>query len=496
MRALLRAAALLLAVTCAVWVAVLWHWQASRRAVDADDIVLYLAVLPLAAWGLALAVRWAVRAASQRQARGARPAAGPASGAAPVPVPATSSDPAGGEASWWLLGAWAHTAAGEGVDALRDAAAAGAPRPVPDAELLDDDGLPVLAARIAGLALPPRDALPASADGTPVPDRVRRALACLSAPLRGLAPALAERMQDVPGGDAPDRPWAAPAGAAPQPRVLAAWPSDWSDAACAAARDWLADELRRHLRACLPPAPQGVPAEAWPLPDEAIQAGRMSGSELLASAGRLLATLRAQDRADPVALLACHSDLDAHAVSAPDGGGLFHPAHRPRAPMAGEGAAALLLAAAAPAAAADGPAVRCAPPAFAPPVVADAAGAAGRASAADTLRLVERSLAGVVPEGVVARVVGDVGQHAAAAAELYAAALALLPALDAGADLLLAGTVTGRLGPAAALAALALAADAARAEGRPALAVSLGDAGGRMAAVLRPEPAGPPRADA
>ena len=67
MKSLIKGAALFVAVACVVWIAVLWRWRATQREMDAGDIVLYLAILPIVVFALVLAARWAVRGALERQ---------------------------------------------------------------------------------------------------------------------------------------------------------------------------------------------------------------------------------------------------------------------------------------------------------------------------------------------------------------------------------------------------------------------------------------------
>ncbi len=490
MKSFIKGAALLLAVVCLVWIAVLWRWRVAHRDMDAGDIVLYLAVLPAVVFVLALAARWAVVGALARQDAGAVAARGGtaqhADGAEAAESGATVAGAAGPRPSWYLLDAWVHTAAGADADGLLAAAASGSPRPGPDAALHDDEGLPVMTARIAHLAVRALEAdLQESQDSTdagypePPPERALRALSSLAVPVGEFAFSLAAWAGQwdgagAPGGDHPRRPGA---GSMRMVRVLAAWPADWSDATCAVAQAWLSRRLRDPLADLLP-------AARW-----SIQGQRMSGTELLAAGERALEALRQQERDDPVVLVACHSDLDDAGLRTLAGRqALFHAERRPRVPMAGEGAAVLALSAlAGPATAGPGhERVRMSPPAL----VRRAASidAVGRTATADTVQLVERSLAAAGVQGAsVAALASDADQHTARATELFAVTLALVPGLDAQEDLRLAGAVTGRLEAAAPLVTLAMAAAQVRATGGPAVALSLADPHWRMAAVLQPD---------
>jgi hypothetical protein len=477
MKSLLKGVALFVALTCVVWIAVLWRWRATQRDMDAGDIVLYLGLLPIALFGLALAVRWAVGGALAKQ--DAKLAAAPpeASGAA---APAQAAADARPVLAWHLLGAWVNVAGGASVGELLAAIEAGKPRPKPDATLRDDDGLPVMSARVAELDTAAVDADLARAAALALPDAARpvpparavRALACLAAPLQEFAQAVNDWAPHLAAVD-DAHPQREPRFA----RVLAAWPADWDDATCLAAQDWISARL------CEPTADTLTRAQ-W-----SIRGQRMTGAELLAAGERVLDALQRQGRDDPVALLACHCDLDAAGIRAlARDQQLFHLERRPKAPMPGEGAALLALSAKPwPAGSvAGGERLR-----FDSPAIvrrSQSIDTPGRTASDDATRLVAHSLATARLAGdAIAKLACDADQHTPRATELFAVTLALLPGLDATEDLRLAGTICGRLGPAAPLVTLAMAAQQAADAGRPAVALSLGDTHWRMAAIVRPD---------
>ena len=484
MKSLVKGAALFVAVACLVWIAVLWRWRVTGHEMDTGDLVLYLAILPIVIFALVLAARWAVRGALEKQdakAAGVLAAAG-ATSAPAAAAPAVNAKPA---LAWHLLGAWTHTAAGASVDELLAAIEAGDPRPRPDALLRDDEGLPVLTARIVELdpadveAALQRSLEAAAADGVVPPARASRALASLSPLIDELAQSLATwaAQWDEADARAMQADGVAPhADTARIVRVLVAWPADWDDATCAAAQTWLAGRLCDPL------------ADVLPLARWTIRSQRMSGTELLSAAESTLDALQRQGRDDPVVLMACHSDLDAEGIrSLERHQRLFHSARRPKVSMAGEGAAVLALSAV------DWPADAAIDPERvrfdSPAIVRRSASieAAGRTSSDDAVRLVNHGLASA---GIVGATVGklatDADQHTARATELFSVTLALMPGLDAVEDLRLAGTIAGRLEAASPLLTLAMAAAQARESGRPAVALSLADPHWRMAAVLRP----------
>ncbi|HEX7639364.1 MAG TPA: hypothetical protein VF457_13290, partial [Burkholderiaceae bacterium] len=67
MKSLVKGAALFVALTCLVWIGVLWRWRATQRDMGVDDIVVYLGLLPVVVFALVLAGRWAVTAALAAQ---------------------------------------------------------------------------------------------------------------------------------------------------------------------------------------------------------------------------------------------------------------------------------------------------------------------------------------------------------------------------------------------------------------------------------------------
>ena len=135
---------LALCITALMWAAVVWRWRHTQRAIGTDDIVLFLAVLPLLVLAGALALRWAWRRADAvHEATAARAAA--ASAAAPTTAlpPATEREPAMRMLAWGVAMAGADDAA-TALALLDDPPALRL-----DAELRDADGLGVFTRRAA-----------------------------------------------------------------------------------------------------------------------------------------------------------------------------------------------------------------------------------------------------------------------------------------------------------------------------------------------------------
>jgi hypothetical protein len=443
MRTWLKHLLLLAVLSLATWAAVIAAWYAQRRVVSLDDALQYLLALPLLLFAGVLIVR-------------GMPSATPAGRSAAVsnPAPAPAADPA-----YPLLGAWAHTPAGADLSALLAALAEGRPRPTPDAQLRDLDGLPVLSARIA--------ALDPAAGQAALPPEVRLSPAALRA-LAALSPLLdqAEDALTDTAGEAAQAP-------AADLHVLACWPATWSTDHAQAAQAWLAQRLQ-------PLAGTLAPACA-------------TGAELLLQAQAHLDGLHRTGRAGRVLALACHSDLDDEAVQRLERLGRLYAMPRcPRGLMPGEAAAALLLSTP-PRPAADGataPAAETAAPVLLRALRAQpsspATASARRAAVASALLDAALRVTDVEP-GAVAALCADVDQHGDACTALHALAQGTLPHLDPLEDLRLTGLCCGHTGAVAPLLALAAAWSQCAQGEKPVAAVSLTEDAWQMVAVLEPD---------
>lgn len=498
-----KGVALFIGVCCLVWVAVLWHWQTTQRDMSSADIVLYLGLLPVVVFVLLVLGRKAFTAASERADTKLAAAAAAAAAAATAGGTAGSAQaaaPNGEDAARraWLqvLSAQVYTPAAETLSSLEAACVEGQPRPEPDSELRDDEGLPVMCARAAELQLDDtaehwERALNSVRASRPewatldADEAVRRALASLASPLAQAVSALQawpEALGVLPlEALAPTgRHDAAPDG--PRLRVLPGWPAHWSAFEQAVARtalQALADEALAGLV-----APQRV---VW----MADQAAGATAQWLAVDA--LFQGLQREQRNDLVLVTACHSDLSEQRVEQLQRDQRLYTANSPRAQMPGEGAAVLLLAP--PTWPADPeaqqPVVRLHRPAVAQrdkPV-----DASGKVSSALLENLTGQALevAGVAAAEVGA-LCSDADQHTARATELFGVLLALLPHLDAAEDVRLLGPLLGAGDATTVLLTIALAAQQAGKREGPCLALSVDDAQARLALVARPAP--PPAA--
>lgn len=484
MSKILKTLLLFTLVTFVVWVAVLWHWEVTHREMTVSDIVIYLGVLPLAIVGLILAFGWAWKGAKERAA--APPA--PAAGSGPAAPPA--QEDAQRHATVKVLAAHVCSPTGEAADDMLAAAEAGKPKPELFDALRDDDGRPVVCARIASMdteafkqQLEP--VLAAVRGHKPEwehaawPEHVVRALTALQEPmgkaLQSLQP-WAQQLGAAPPDDAP------PASAAPtgkpnaMVRTLVAWPLEWSEFDIALANGW--------LRSCI----GDVSATPIPASRFAVDAKPLTGEELLLKADQLLQLLAREGRNDVVLVAACHSGISEAAVGQLSRERrLFSPEHHPKGVMPGEGAAALVLAL---------PQWPAAPDEEDPPVhlhrpcVAKrdkSIEAAGKVSSDCLRQAVGHALtAGRIEPDKVGALVCDADQHSQRSTELFGTTLELLPHLDPTEDMRLIGVGTGHTGVANALLVVAAAAARARSADKPTVALTLGDAFWRLALLVRP----------
>lgn len=491
MTQLFKGVALFVAITCVVWVSVLWRWESTSRNMTVFDIVMYLGVLPLVVFCVIVGLVWAWRGAAPRRGAAVAAAASARAAAQPAAPELSAGEEAQRHAVCQLLCAHLVTAAGASPGELLAAAAENKPRPSFDDDLRDAAGLQIMAARIHDLqpddVAETLDALLADLRRertewatVDVREHAKRALAALREPLANTVQAL--RPWAVRLG-APDpvsplgtggSPAAATADLAPMVRMLLGWPIDWNELERELATRWARGLLSEYTE---------IPASRFALVVHAA-----SGEALWLQADQLLQTLARERRSDVVLVAACHSDLSDSAVLALDEARrLFSAQSRPKGLIPGEAAAALLLAAE------NWPAD---PDAYQPPTrlhrpavlrrdkSVEAVGRVGSQSLQDA---VTNALAAaqIAPDAIPA-LVCDADQHTARSAELFGATLSGLPQLDPTEDMRLIGTVTGHTGAVNALLVVATAAERARTGGDACLALCVGDPFMRMALVARP----------
>jgi hypothetical protein len=471
--------ALVVVVVCLVWLGVLWQWEATHRVVAIEDIVIYLALLPLVVFGLVLLLRWAWRAAVARQA-----ATGAASLAAAAALASGQGNSKGSaelpqaEAAErhlrvQLLASALNSSCGQSGREVLAALKEGRPMPELDKQLRDDDGLPVMCARLSDLPKLDTQAALATVQAkneawhTLEPgEHVQRALAALSEPLALALMSL--------------QPWQQHFEADPQRRlrVLLAWPQDWSEFEQAFADAWASAWLQEHA----PPFAQS----AWRI----TQSARQGGVALWRLVDHLMLAMAREKRDDAVLVAACHSDISAEAVERLEREQrLFSAPRRPKGDMPGEAAAAMLLAGA------DWP-KQPDKPDDPGPVQLHRAAFMQRDKAVDgDGRISSEVLQGAISNALVVAKLGaedvpalvcDADRHSARCGEVLGASMALMPKLDVALDVALLATPLGHTGAVGVLLSIATAAATASRREAPCLVLGVAEPLGRLALVLRP----------
>lgn len=488
-----RALALLVAVCCLTWLGVLWWWQRADHDIGVTDVLVYLGVLPLALLLLLLALRWAWRSAQARQAAATAGGAGAAASAADASVtPQAGADAQAGHGWLQLVGASVCSVAGEARDLL-DAAAQGKPLPKPDAELTDDEGMPVLSARISELdhmaqTLQPRfDATLASvqarhgehAGAEPDAD-VWRALAALTQPLQAQWDELLSLMP-VPEAPVDEGVIVRPQAASPLPvvQVLLCWPAHWGLLEQRLARQW----VEQLLWSQPDDRPTTCMASVIGLPGDV--------QSLWLRVDQMAQAREGDEQPDWMLLAACHSDLAASRIDAlAHAGVLFDSGRNPGGRIPGEGAAALLLTRSTwqPPEAREVPVVR-----MHRAVLVrreKSVEARGRVAHSELAQALELCLqAARIEAGAIAALVCGADQHSPRGTELFGLTIAALGHLDPVEDMCLLGRVTGHLGVAGPLLALAAAREQTLALGGSTLALGMDDPVLRLAVLVQPAPA-------
>lgn len=430
----LKAGLLSLLVVALCWSGMLWYWRASGRLPAGADLALGLLVLPLGILGAC----WAGKRTLGRRVP-APAAASPAAAAMPATV-ANAAPPA----ALAILATSLRMPHGVSPEELLAMLARDKAQPDLDPELIDDDGLPVMAARSsdgddellqeqigAWLAQSGMANLAWSEEDW-------RALTLGSAALRELAHAAA-------GAVAPDATL----------RLVALLPPHWpADARHAAAEWW------RHVL-----AQSGLPA------------ARIAVEQAQGGAPAVLARLAQKAAPGPAILLACASYIGQETVDRWSAGGLLFRAAHPRGLVPGEGAAGLLVGGMTQdtgitqlllASEACDPAVS-AHKRIAPALLARLAGDLLQTTAPDD----------------VALIVADTGADTRHVLELMEFAGGATPQLDDSSDILRLGPACGACDGVPFVAALALARAAALERGAPVLCVSNQDPAMRAVALVR-----------
>lgn len=460
------------------WGGAIWFWRETNRMPATSELALYLLVLPL----LLLSAWWLGRKAWAR-ASAAAATAGTASA-----VPAAEATPAAPPLAPALQVAASAVRAphGESVQELRAALAANRARPELDKELYDDDGYPILSARLAAVgeavlreelelwrraqALDDARFDPAQWRALAAATAVLAELAALATSHEQLAPWLQQEQERQQNRLPPD---AAPQPTPPVLQLLAVWPIDWQAPQRRLAEQWL-----RHVA-----IEAGWPAQRLA---SATPEAAHSADAALVLAGLLA---RCGDARQPclAIVIAAGSHLsDAGIGRLANDNALFTASH-PQGRIPGEGAAGLLLADPAQAALLAGGERGS---------LLQALHSGRRDSCADTVRrdtdsCLSSSASAVLQAAqldgsAIAAVTADTGHRTSRITELMHVVTAVAPQLDPGADVASIGASCGSCGDVTWLTALAVADAEAQDRGGPVLCISNEDPYRRCAALLRP----------
>ena len=443
-------AVLLLFGVC--WTGAIWYWRDTNRMPSTADLLIFMLAVPFA---LLLAV-WLGRKLLALAA--AAPAVTVNAAPAPTATPAQQAVPA-----LSLLAAAVRTPHGAATDELAAAIEAQNARAALDPELLDDNGFPLMSARVpdAGDATT-RDEIAQwlTANGhadASFSDEQWRAVLLASAVTTDLAwPAASHASLAATEG-------------APQPpllQLIALLPAGWPEAQRLPLLAW----LRHKVAQC-----------GWPL--ARISASAPAQAAPVATLTQL--ARHGQTSAEPVLaiVLACGSSIGEASVNALRAS-LFG-ANRPNGIIPGEGAAGLLVADATQAALID---------ADPQPLLSTVAGMRdgsadqnGRPDAAVLRKLADHLLeSAAVDAASVALVLSDADHRTGRVMEVMALAAGTVPHLDTATDVHATGTACGYCGTVPYLTALALARRDAIERGQPVLALSVDDPHYRSAALVRP----------
>lgn len=478
----LRNIALTAAAFGGSWGGAIWFWRETNRMPATSELVLYLLVLPV----LLLSSWWLARKAWARVTAPATPAAPglvagdgaqAADSAAPTPLPPGLT----------IAASAVRAPHGSTVAELRAALAGNQARPSLDHELYDDDGYPILSARMpdAGDAAL-REELDLWRRARQLDDprfdlAQWRALAAASAVTAELAAqagmhadlnAWEQQQQDRQQGRLAPNAVVAPA--PPLLHLLPLWADDFKPQQRELAAQWL-----RH-----------VAIEAgWPQALLAPAAQATGPAPADGDAGAMLAALLQQcanaSRPCLALLVAAGSHLSDAAIDRLSNQNALYTASRPQGRIPGEGAAGVLLADAATASAigTEG-------------AVLQSLHQGRRAASADEVRrdtdscltdAVHHALQAARVDGAaIALVAADTSHRTSRVTELMHVVTAAAPQLDPGADVISVGASCGSCGAVTWLTALAVGGAEAQERAAPVLCISNEDPYRRYAALLRP----------
>lgn len=453
------------------WGGAIGYWRSTNRMPSSADLVIWMLAVPLGLLAIYVIGRKVMTARAA------------AAAAAPVPVAAAGPDapaaPSGPGPALAVVATAVRTPHGQAADELAKAIDEDKARAELDPELVNDEGYPIMSARVAeAIDDGMREEIAAwfTAHGVADPDlsdEQWRALGMAT----GVVAELAQQATAHPHAQAQD-------GMPPAPMLqLSLLPgANWSEVQRSAAGDWLRQVA---TDAGWPAARIATGAAAPAKLGDGAAAASAALTRLTALAAANTAPNTSPNAAPLLAiLLAFDSQIGEASVDRLAAGNRLFGANRPQGCIPGEGAAGLLLA---------DPATAKLMEVEAPVIHALSAARDGSADSARrpdaaTLRtlLAHAATQGGVEPAKVAMVVADTDHRTSRVMELMALATEGLPHLDAGADVKASGTVCGACGAVPSLSALALACHHAGELAAPVLCVSNEDPHHRGVVLVRP----------
>ncbi len=458
MRSLLKTALLIALVTGSVWGAAIWYWRDTNGQPNGQDLLVVMILLPLGILLLLWLGRYALSLLTATPAL-AVSAEMPAA-AAPEPAPPALPPLV-------LVASALRVPHGNSARALAGALVANQVRVGLDPELVDDQGYPIMSARVDGAEDPELQVdmlawLASQSLSTPdYNDEQWRALTLASAVASELGQCLAVH-KDIQADTAPTL------------QLLMLWQAGWHPGQRAAAAQWL-----RYL----------VAREGWPLARITIEP-ELAGDPSSATPAALLTRLARQRGAGhPVLALAiaCGSHIGEASVARWAADNALLSAAHGQGKLPGEGAAGLLLADPDQATLLD----------TASPIMLHSAEGQRQASIDESKRTdasVLRKLAELVLTDsatefdAVAMIVADTGSRTNRVMETMGVAGAVAPQLDNGDEMLQIGAASGTCSAVPYVTVLALAAHQSAELDAPILCLSNEDPLRRSAALLWPAP--------
>ncbi|MBW9334291.1 hypothetical protein FEE59_12285 [Herbaspirillum sp. RU 5E] len=478
---------LTVAVFLVTWVMFITYWSGANHMPDGGDVILYLLVLPAAflllVWGVAKARSTLAAAAAAKAA---------AAAAAPAPTAANSETGDPPERKWTLAIVATALRSPFGADAggLLEQISSQSLRLPLDAELVNEEGMPILAGRIADVASEEtREIYQAwhqqhhpEQDLTGLNDAHWRSLALAA----DVARELGERLQWHPlleeYNDAPRHHQEAVG--LPHLHLLVLLPATWGSEHRLQAARWLGEQI------CL----QGWPAEKL----NVLPAAAGENAHPLLHLDRLIATSRdaRTQQASPylassylAMVIAAQSNLDAEIVQTWQQDRQLLQGQQSIGKSPAEGAAGLILADTTQALAMG----------TEEPVLLHRPSLGHHAQPVDQARRVSGELLSQLAQGALrdaalspdelALLVSDGDYRASRTDEIMKLGYAVLPELDLGSQCVKLGATCGSAGLATALSALVLAHAATSDGGEPSLCVCNEDAQQRAVVALSRAPA-------